>query len=586
MPETLPTRTWPHGEVRTIDRLEMDQIRQDRAALEAELRKAGAQLKGKRSFCCPFHDDRHPSAGIWQDEWGMWRFKCQKCGISGDVFDIKARNKGLTLKEVLAPRKPDTVYPTLKDVQQSFQGVEAVYQYTDPKTKVVDLAVFRLKTDEGKSFRQVTPTEGGYTKRGPKHCPLYNRGRVSTADRVVIVEGEKCVHALHDIGIVATTSPMGATNARKADWSPLAGKKTVLWADNDEPGKLYMRQVAEQLEQLDPPATVMVVDIEALGLLPKDDVVDYLAACKGDDKREDVERVLELANASGLRSRFIERFEDVIAGRRRAIPWPWLGIGRMTRALVPDSLTVLCGEPGSGKSFFILQACHYWHKQGFNIALYELEDGRLAHLTRLLAMLAGDSRVLDNDWVESHAEDARRIMLAHVDELASFGQHLYDSPERQPTTEELASWVDERIAHGAEIVIIDAITMADEGARPWDAAKSFVYHMLRTTKRTGTRVILVTHPKKGRTGQISMDMMASGAAYQRGVHNVLWLISHHEPKELHIDNGCGILPEVVDREIRILKARNGVAPGIRIGYQWNGKKVTFRELGIVRKRPM
>ena len=44
---------------------------------------------------------------------------------------------------------------------------------------------------------------------------------------------------------VTVTSMNGAKSERKTDWSPLAGRNVVIWADNDEPGREYARQVAK-----------------------------------------------------------------------------------------------------------------------------------------------------------------------------------------------------------------------------------------------------------------------------------------------------------------------------------------------------
>ena len=55
-----------------------NQKKRDRAALVAELERAGAKFKGN-AFLCPYHDDHRPSAGVFQADDG-WRFKCQSCG--------------------------------------------------------------------------------------------------------------------------------------------------------------------------------------------------------------------------------------------------------------------------------------------------------------------------------------------------------------------------------------------------------------------------------------------------------------------------------------------------------------------------
>ena len=82
----------------------------------------------------------------------------------------------------------------------------------------------------------------------------------------MVVEGEKCGDVLLELGIAATTSPCGAGKAEYADWTPLAGKKVILWSDNDPTGRNHMKQVAEQLQRLDPspPSSMSLHVIDAV----------------------------------------------------------------------------------------------------------------------------------------------------------------------------------------------------------------------------------------------------------------------------------------------------------------------------------
>jgi len=49
--------------------------------------------------CCPFHEDRHPSLSINEEE-GV--FYCFGCGVSGDVFDFLMRWSGKPFSEICA----------------------------------------------------------------------------------------------------------------------------------------------------------------------------------------------------------------------------------------------------------------------------------------------------------------------------------------------------------------------------------------------------------------------------------------------------------------------------------------------------
>lgn len=75
--------------------------------------------------------------------------------------------------------------------------------------------------------------------------PLYGLDRLAKLPGAVVllVEGEKCADAAHRaLGkTIACVSWPGGTNAwRRVDWSPLNGRKVILWPDNDLPGKLCM----------------------------------------------------------------------------------------------------------------------------------------------------------------------------------------------------------------------------------------------------------------------------------------------------------------------------------------------------------
>ncbi|MHC4206332.1 MAG: hypothetical protein ACYSTT_16900 [Planctomycetota bacterium] len=121
------------------------------------------------------------------------------------------------------------VYPDIEALKATMPYlVEDTYEYTHPNTGLLEVLVLRLKSPEGKTFRQARPVDGGFVQQAPaKPWPLYNRARSKTADTVVVVEGEKDVHALHKFGVVATTSLAGAGKAEYADWAPLAGKNII-----------------------------------------------------------------------------------------------------------------------------------------------------------------------------------------------------------------------------------------------------------------------------------------------------------------------------------------------------------------------
>ena len=63
---------------------------------------------------------------------------------------------------------------------------------------------------------------------------------------VIVTEGEKKADGVSALfpGYVGTTSMGGAGAARLSDWSPLAGRRVIIWPDHDEPGRRYAGDVA------------------------------------------------------------------------------------------------------------------------------------------------------------------------------------------------------------------------------------------------------------------------------------------------------------------------------------------------------
>jgi putative DNA primase/helicase len=127
--------------------------------------------------------------------------------------------------------------------------------------------------------------------------PLYGLDRLAhfPVDRtVIVVEGEKCVDALHELldgALPVVTWPGGGKAVTMADWTPLAGRQVVLWPDHDrqrfkktgpilppekQPGIAAMERAAEILAGLS--CDVRIVDLEPLGEVADGwDVADAIA---------------------------------------------------------------------------------------------------------------------------------------------------------------------------------------------------------------------------------------------------------------------------------------------------------------------
>jgi putative DNA primase/helicase len=93
-----------------------------------------------------------------------------------------------------------------------------------------------------------------------KPRPLYGLDLLAANPKagVIIVEGEKTADAARQIcpGVVVTW-PGGGKAVRYADFTPLAGRKVIIWPDRDEPGIAAAQSIAKALASI--AATVRVI---------------------------------------------------------------------------------------------------------------------------------------------------------------------------------------------------------------------------------------------------------------------------------------------------------------------------------------
>jgi len=86
----------------------------EKHSIAAYLLHVGATLpregSGWRKMKCPFHGDKHASAGI---NFEQQRFKCHGCGIGGDVYDLIMEREGGNYRE--AVKFAETISPTGND---------------------------------------------------------------------------------------------------------------------------------------------------------------------------------------------------------------------------------------------------------------------------------------------------------------------------------------------------------------------------------------------------------------------------------------------------------------------------------------
>jgi putative DNA primase/helicase len=215
-----------------------------------------------------------PKAGNWFDQennigGGWYQLLTLKGGIAaGDVASWLEREFGI---------KPEP--------SKRRRNIVAEYNYTDEHGKLL----FQVVRLDPKDFRQRRPDGvGGWiwkldgVRRVPYRLPelaaARNR-RNGTPWRVYICEGEKDADRLAKLGVIATTSPGGASNGNKSKWIAeynqyFTGADVVIIPDNDPAGQNHAHQIARSVGA----AASNVRIVELPGLNPGGDVSDWLDA--------------------------------------------------------------------------------------------------------------------------------------------------------------------------------------------------------------------------------------------------------------------------------------------------------------------
>jgi putative DNA primase/helicase len=228
---------------------------------------------------CPAHEDRNPSLSVKEGEDGRALVHCHAGCSKEDIVTAV----GLTIRDL---------FPTHEAAETGLRTIVDRYPYVDEQGELL----FEAVRFEPKDFRQRRPDgDGGWIwKLEGSRRVLYRLPQVVEARQsrmIVVVEGEKDVHALEQVGLVATCNPMGAGKWRPEYAATLAGARhVVVIPDDDAEGRKHALEVARSL--VDTVEVVRVVPVWPKGET-KADVSDWLAPAGEVGEREQAAQLLK-----------------------------------------------------------------------------------------------------------------------------------------------------------------------------------------------------------------------------------------------------------------------------------------------------
>ena len=180
-----------------------------------------------------------------QDGNGSWF--CNQCGGrdqaggAGSGMDMLLRRTNWDFREAAKRIESHLGIATPRPAPPT-KNAESVWHYSD------DFIVARFP---GKRIRPLHWTGARWEwKAPPAPRPLLNLSQIrASTGTILITEGEKACDAAAKFfpQATCTTWPSGCKAIDKADWSPLVGRRVLLWPDNDQPGKQAMERLAQRL---------------------------------------------------------------------------------------------------------------------------------------------------------------------------------------------------------------------------------------------------------------------------------------------------------------------------------------------------
>lgn len=309
---------------------------------------------------CPFHEDSSPSFRV-DPQKQLWT--CDPCGIGGSVIDLVMRMDGIGKGDAMRKLSGATAMPMFatnspvpKPKPKPTGEPVKTYDYADANGRLV----FQVCRYEPKDFRQRRPDKKGgweYNLNGVSRV-LYNLPKVSQADFVWLVEGEKDADTLNQFApFTATTNAGGAEKWEAQYTEALAGKDVIICGDNDDKGRKHIENIKKQLENA--ARSIRIVRVP-------DGFKDVTEWFEHDGKRIAVELLTQAENAEVLHRGApipVLTMEEMET-RYRAFTkeshlvsldlGSWLPSLRYSvRPLVPGEVVLIIGDTGVGKTMLL-----------------------------------------------------------------------------------------------------------------------------------------------------------------------------------------------------------------------------------------
>lgn len=232
---------------------------------------------------------------------------------------------------------------------------------------------------------------------------------------------------------------------------------------------------------------------------------------------------------------------DVESGKIRNITLPWPRCSEMAQALLPGTVTTICGDPGAAKTYWLLECLMHWNNVGADAAAFFIEKDKKFYTRRLVGALEGNWDYKTIDWIKLNRPLWDEAVDRHSGILVPIGKSIWSAPRERVTLESLFNWIKQMASAGKEIIAVDPITAASAGVSRWTKDDDFMFAVQQVADIHGCRVILITHSAKGnRKGEATGHDASGGAAYYRFCDSLIWMNRTKNAQRVKFINPFGV----------------------------------------------
>lgn len=283
----------------------------------------------------------------------------------------------------------------------------------------------------------------------------------------------------------------------------------------------------------------------------------------------------------------LDRINMAIDGKIKLIDFgPWDVTSRLTRALVPETITVLAGMKGTSKTFFMLQAALHWLRHDVKFSMLMLEWQRKFYLQRLIGMLAQDSNLAVEEHYAAHPDKARAVWEKYQRVLDQMGYCIFDC-QGGMSIDGIVTWVKGQGEKGVQVVVIDPISAKLPSRTPWIDDHNLINRLREVVTKHGMSIVLVTHPKTTRGKDLKSmqdnwgDDLVGGKAFGDFTDTILFLQYMRQEEMMACTRHGMTTQQSVNRLLQLRKTRFGRGQGLTVGFKFDGQTLLHSECGTI-----